>query len=147
MAPGKNLVHALHEVGPVGFSVEIIHHEEATPLQILAHALGLGVGEAPSPDVDGIKEGPIERVVAIGIDDFFRGPGVQASETVDAVHELAVTLGVVLIPSACAVIHPEGSVGPVTANAGVMQAGEGELGVDVALLEIAVPAGAKILGL
>ena len=125
---------------PVPFSVEIVHHQKAALLQILAQALGLGVGEAPGAHVDGVHKRPIEDIVAVGIHDLFGRPAIDARQAVQSFDELAVAFGIIFRPSAGAVVPAKRGVRAIAADTGVMQAGKGELGPDVALVVTATAA-------
>jgi hypothetical protein len=57
--------------------VEVIDHEEAAALEVFAEACSLGIGEDPVADADRIEEWPVKDLIAIDIDDFLDGTGVD----------------------------------------------------------------------
>ena len=77
VAIGEDFVDAGHEEGPFPFIVEVVDHEEAAAVEVLAEAAGLGVGDGSVADTDGVEEGPVEHLVAVDIDNLFDGAGID----------------------------------------------------------------------
>ena len=121
-AIGEDLVHSGHETGPFALVVEVVHHEEAAAIEVFPQTRGLGIGEDPIADADGIQEGPVEDFVAVDVHDLLDGAGVDAGEAADRLHEEA--LGFVGIGA------PAGEAAEVGIAGGtVAQAGEGKFGL------------------
>jgi hypothetical protein len=74
---GKDTRHAGHEDFPLLGAVEVIAHEEATAVQILAESLHLRVGQVPMAHFHRIKPGPVVLVAQIEIDGLLHGTRVN----------------------------------------------------------------------
>jgi len=106
--------------------VKAIHNQKSTTLQIVAHALGLLIVEVPVGDVDGIKPRPVEKLVAIGIEDFLEWARVNARQPQNPRHKLPVGARIIFRPAAVAEVS-EAAESTVAGHArGVAEAGKGE---------------------
>src|SRR5437870_2562128 len=96
--------------------MKVVTHEESAAQQIFAKSAALVIGELPVPDLDTIHPWPVENLVTIEIDHLLNRARVQAREAADALHELAVGLGVIDGPSAArapvAAVRTRGIVEP-----------------------------------
>ena len=119
-AVGENLPHAVHEVFPVFCAVEVIHHEEAAFLQVLAQPLGLGIGECPVLRLDGIDPGIVEDLVIVQADNLLIRSTVNAGEPMHGNEELAVGFWIIARPGTAAEASTASSTAPKTGHIGVV---------------------------
>src|SRR5438270_9444608 len=88
-AIGKYALQTGREPFPLCRAVEIVYHEETTPIKIVAKPLGLAVIELPVTNLHSIKPRPVEDFIAVNIDDLLDRTRVDAGKTADTLHELA----------------------------------------------------------
>ena len=86
--PGQRLIDPGHEVRPLAFVVEVVHHERTAPLEILPQPPRLRLGERPVAHAHGIDPRPIENLVAIDVDDLLDASRVNPREAPQALHKL-----------------------------------------------------------
>ena len=68
--------------------MEVVDHEEAAAIEVIAKTFGLGVADGPVANLDRVQPRPVVDFIGIDIDDFFHGTGVDAGQTANALDEL-----------------------------------------------------------
>jgi hypothetical protein len=104
--------------------------------QVFAHLLGLGVGEAPFANLDGVEPGPIVGIAFVEVDGLLHGAHLDAGQAAESLGEVAVGAGVILGPEreALAPVAVESAGVAIVGTGRVHQAGEGPFGGLVPIL-------------
>src|SRR6185503_17543533 len=105
---GEHALHRVDEDVPFAFAPEVVDHEEAAAVEILAQDLRFALVEQPLSDLDGIEPRVVEHALvdeldqaaAIAVDVDF--PDVDAGEAANALHDVKLGVGVVRRPRAAA---------------------------------------------
>src|SRR5258705_4005797 len=111
----EDLPKAAHEDLPFESSVEVVHHQKTSAIQILTEALGLRAIEFPMSHFDGVEPGVVEQGAVVDVDDFFHGLAVDTGEPTDHLFEEAVGAVRIDAPTLAAALSTAASQAAATA--------------------------------
>ena len=105
---GEHALHRVDEDLPFALAPEVVDHQEAAAVEILAQDLRFALVEQPLADLDGVQPRIVEHAVvdeldqpaAVAVDVDLRD--VDAREAADALHDMELGVGVVRRPRAAA---------------------------------------------
>src|SRR6202030_4210365 len=70
----------------------LVLHQKAAMVKVIAQAAGLGVAQLPMPNFNGVNPRPIEDFIAVDINDLFDRSCVDSRQPPHALRELALGL-------------------------------------------------------
>ena len=111
----EHALHRLDEALPLKRAVEIVDHQEAAAIEVLAQPRGLGLVEGPASDLDGVEPRVVEDRVVGHAQHARLLADVDACETAYAEMEVILRLGIIDGPAAVAVPEPVGASGAAVA--------------------------------
>src|SRR5690606_11964832 len=126
--------HRLYEDGPLVLAPEVVDHQEAPAVEVLAQLPGFGLVELPMADLHGIEPGVVEDPVIVEADQPAAGAvvvddlAVDPRETVDALHQVILGIGIVSSPCPAPPAAPAPTAARTVRRVGVDETGEMELG-------------------
>ena len=85
----KDALQAGHEDVPFIFPMEIVDHQKAAAIEVIAQPLGVGFAQLPVSNLDRIEPGPLEHLVALDVDDLLDRSCIDPGEPPDPLHEMA----------------------------------------------------------